>query len=187
MTRRGVAVVLAVVGVVAIVGTVAVVAGLGLWPVGAGSPLGDDPQPPALLSFESAGAHCTDDFSANSSTSVASGGVNTEITHARNVSLPGPSYAIGGPTFERQNESTYVLSVPIEETDKAPRECPGAARYEATMRVPAGDDPWRIVVTHDEETVTTIEGDSERGVASGSASVSQSVSDEQTNETEARA
>lgn len=187
MTRRGIVAVLAVVGVVAIVGSAAVVAGVGLWPMGAGGPFGDDPQPPALLSFESAGAHCTDDFSANSSTSVASGGANTEITYARNVSLPGPSYAIGGPTFERQNESTYVLSVPVEETDKAPRECPGVARYEATMRIPAGDDPWRIVVNHDDETVTTIEGNSEGGVAGGSSSVSQSASDEGTNQTEASA
>jgi hypothetical protein len=185
MTRRGVVAVLAIVGVVAIIGTGAVVAGIGLWPIGAGGPFGEEPHPPALLSFESAGAHCTDDFSANSSTSVASGGANTEITHARNVSLPGPSYAIGGPTFERQNESTYVLSIPIEDTDKAPRECPGVARYEATMRIPAGDDPWRIVVNHDNETVTTIEGDSESGVSGGSASVSQSVSDEHTNQTEA--
>lgn len=141
MTRRGVVVVLAVVGVVATIGSISVVAGLGLWPIGPGGPLGDDSQPPALLSFESAGAHCTDDFSANSSTSVASGGANTEITHARNGSLPGLSYAIGGPTFERQNESTYVLSIPIEEADKAPRQCPGVARYEATMRIVADIDP----------------------------------------------
>ena len=185
MYRRGVVAVLAVVGVVAIIGTVAVFAGIGLWPMDAGGPLGEDPHPPALLSFESAGAHCTDDFSANSSTSVASSGANTEITYARNVSLPGPSHAVGGPTFERQNESTYVLSVPIEETEKAPRNCPGVARYEATMRIPTGDDPWRIDVNHDNETVTTIEGDSESGIGGGSASVSQSVSDEPTNQTEA--
>jgi len=53
------------------------------------------------------------------------------------------------------------------------------------MRIPTGDDPWRIDVNHDNETVTTIEGDSESGIGGGSASVSQSVSDEPTNQTEA--
>jgi hypothetical protein len=125
---------------------------------------------------ESAGAQCTDDFMANSSTTVRAGGPNTEITYARNVSLPGPSYAIGGPTFERLNESTYVLSIPTEETEKEPRDCPGVARYEATMRIPAGDDPWRVRVDHDGETVTTLWGDADSSGVGGSASGGASAS-----------
>lgn len=167
--------VLALVTTVAVAGAVAVGAGPASDVVG--SVLADEEQhPPALLSFQSAGARCTDDFMANSSTSVRAGGPNTEITHARNVSLPGPSYALGGPTFERYNESTYTLSIPIEETEKAPRDCDGVARYEAAMRIPAGDDPWRVVVEHDGETVTTLWGDSNSTGASGSASAGGSAS-----------
>lgn len=178
MNRRGLLAGVAVLGLLVTVGAGVVLAGVGTGTAGFGSVLGDESHPPALLSFESAGAHCTDDFMANSSTTVAVDGANTQITYARNVSLPGPSYALGGPTFERVNDSTYVLSVPIEETDKAPRDCPGVARYEAAMRIPAGDDPWNVIVEHDGERVTTIHGDSDSSGVGGSASVGQSASDE---------
>jgi hypothetical protein len=161
--------------VIALIGTIAVagaVAG-----VGPAAPLiTAEPQPPALLSFESAGTQCADQFLANSSTIVAGGGANTNVTFARNVSLPGPSEAIGEPTFDRRNASTYVLAVPTEETKKPPRNCSGVARYNASMRIPAGDDPWRIVVQHDGETVTTLEGDADSTSVSGSASAGQHVS-----------
>lgn len=114
---------------------------------------------------------------ANSSTTVVGGGANTEITHSRNISLPSPSYAIGGPAFERVNESTYHLSIPIEETEKAPRECSGVARYNASMRIPAGDDPWRVIITHDGRNVTTLFGDSDSSVFGGSVSSGASVSE----------
>jgi hypothetical protein len=162
-------------GVIALLGTIAVagvIAGVGP----AGTLFGEEPKPPALLSFESAGAQCTDDFTANSSTVVDGGGANTQVTFARNISLPGPSEAVGGPTFERRNESTYELSVPVDETRKAPRNCSGVARYNASMRIPAGDEPWRILVQHDDETVTTLEGTADSTSVSGSASSGQRVS-----------
>lgn len=165
--------------VLAVVTAVAGAGAVGAGPASTvlGEVLGDEEQhPPALLSFESAGAQCTDDFVANSSTSVRAGGPTTEITHARNVSLPGPSHAIGGPTFERYNETTYVLSIPVEETEKAPRDCAGVARYEAAMRIPAGDDPWRVVVEHDGETVTTLWGDADSSGAGSSVSAGGSAS-----------
>lgn len=156
------------------------VAGLTTAAVGGGTAVefleGEDDQPPALLSFESAGAHCTDDVMANASTSVRSGAANTGVTYARNVSLPSPAHAIGGPTFERRNESTYLLSVPIEETSKPPRDCPGVARYNASMRIPAGDDPWRIVIQHDGTNVSTIFGDSDSSLTGGSSSAGGSAS-----------
>jgi hypothetical protein len=161
-------VVITLLGAVAVAGAVA-----GVGP--AATLFGEEPKPPALLSFESAGAQCTDDFTANSSTTVASGGTNTQVTFARNVSLPGPSEAVGGPSFERRNESTYELSIPTGETRKAPRNCSGVARYRASMRIPAGDDPWQIVVQHDDETVTVLEGDSDSTSVSGSASGGQRV------------
>lgn len=176
MNRRGLLAVIAVLVLVGLVGTGSVIAFAGTGPAGIGSPLGDTSDSPALLHFESAGAHCTDDFMSNSSTSVVAGAENTEITYSRNVSLLGPSYAIGGPTFERMNESTYVLNVPIEETEKAPRSCPGVARYNGTMRIPASEDPWNLLIKHDGETVTTLHGDSNRSLLGGSASVGQSVS-----------
>lgn len=175
MNRRSILVVVAVVVIVGMVGVGSVLAFVGGGQGGYGKLLGDTEEPPALLYFESAGAQCTDEFVANSSTSVVAD-TNTKITHSRNVSLPGPSYAIGGPTFERMNESTYVLNVPIEETEKAPRTCSGFARYNGTMRIPAGEDPWQVIIKHDGETVTTLYGDSNRSVFGGSASVGQSVS-----------
>lgn len=176
MNRRSLFAVVAVLVLVGLVGTGSVIAFAGTGPAGVGSLLGDTSDPPALLHFDSAGAHCTDDFMANSSTSVAPGAENTEISYSRNVSLPGPSYAIGGPTFERVNESTYVLDVSIEETEKAPRSCSGVARYNGTMRIPAGEDPWNLLVQHDGETVTTLQGDSNRSLLGGSTSVSGSAS-----------
>ena len=176
MNRRGVVAVVAVVlilGVVAVGGALALV---GSGPGGFGGLLGDTEDPPALLYFESAGAQCADEFRANSSASVAVGSGNTEITYSRNVSLPGPSYAIGGPTFERVNESTYVLDVPIEETEKAPRACPGVARYNGTVRIPVNEKPWNLIIRHDGDTVTTLHGESNSSLLGGSASVSQSVS-----------
>jgi len=176
MNRRHLLAVVVVLVVVGLVGTGSVVAFVGTGPEGLGSLFSDTSDPPALLHFESAGAHCTENFVANSSTSVVTGGENTEITYSRNVSLPGPSYAIGGPTFERMNESTYVLNVPIEETEKAPRTCPGVARYNGTMRIPVDEEPWHLIIKHDGETITTLYGDSNRSLLSGSASVGQSVS-----------
>lgn len=136
----------------------------------------DDPKPPALVSFTSAGAQCTDEFRANSSSRVAGGGANTEVGYSRNVSLENPANAIGDPTFERINESAYALRVPVETTKKEPRDCPGVARYEANMRIPAGDDPWTILVYHDGEHVTTLYGDSDSSPTGGSVSSGQRVS-----------
>lgn len=153
-------------------------AAAGLGPVASiGSPLAVDEEskPHALVSFTTAGARCTDDFQANSSVSVAGGGPNTEVVYARNVSLPDPSHAIGGPTLERSNESAFALRVPVEKTEKPPRDCPGVARYEAGMRLPVGDDPWTVHVYHDGELVTTIQGDSERSGMGGSVSAGERV------------
>jgi len=183
MNRRGLFAVVAVIVLVGSVGAGSVIAFAGSGPAGVGGLFGDTSDPPALLDFESAGAHCTDDFSANSSTSVVAGAENTEITYSRNVSLPGPSYAIGGPTFDRVNESAYVLDVPIEETAKEPRSCSGVARYNGTMRIPAGEEPWTLVVKHDGERVTTVRGDSNRSLLGGSASVSGSASAPPSNST----
>jgi len=176
MNRRALLAAVAVLALIGLVGTGSVVAFTGVGPTGVGDVFGETSDPPALLHFESAGAHCADEFAANSSTSVAAGAGNTEITYARNVSLPGPSHAIGGPTFERLNESAYVLDVPIEETEKAPRSCSGVARYNGTMRIPAGEDPWTLIIKHDGETVTTLRGDSNRSLLGGSAGVSGSAS-----------
>ena len=176
MERRGLLGVVAVLALVGLVGTGSVIAFTGIGPGEAGGLLGDESDPPALLHFDSDGAHCPDEFMANSSTSVASGPENTEIAYSRNVSLPGPSYAIGDPTFERLNESAYVLDVPTEETGNASRPRSGVVRYTGTMRIPAGDDPWTLIVRHDGETVTTLRGDSDSSLLGGSTSVSGSVS-----------
>ena len=173
MDRRGL---LIVVVVLVSIGTGSVLA---LADAGAGSSgglLGDASDPPALLHFDSEGVRCPDEFAANSSTAVSAGPGNTEITYARNVSLPSSSHAVGGPTFERLNESAYVLDVPIEEAGNASRSCSGVVRYNGTMRIPAGDDPWTLIVKQDGETVTTLRGDSDSSLLGGSTSVSGSVS-----------
>lgn len=170
--------VLLVVGAVTATGIVGVAA-VGVDPVSsAAADLAgaDDPKPPALVSFTSAGAQCTDEFRANSSSRVVGGGANTQVGYSRNVSLDDPSRAIGGPTFERLNESAYALRVPVETTTKAPRDCPGVARYDADMRIPAGDEPWTILVYHDGEHVTTLYGDSDSFPTGGSVSSGQHVS-----------
>lgn len=176
MNRRSLLAVVTVLVLVGLLGTGSVIAFGATGPEIVDSVLGDRSDPPALERFVSAGAQCTEKFAANSSSSVVFGVEYTRITYSRNVSLPGPSYSIGGPTFERINESTYVLDVPIEETEKAPRACPGVARYNGTIRIPAGADPWHLVIKHDGQTVTRLSGDSNRSVLGGSASVSQSVS-----------
>jgi hypothetical protein len=156
-----------VVGIVITVGVAGAFVGIG--PI---SPIfeNDEPYPPALQSFDTGSVHCTEDFMSNSSTSVRGGGANTEITYARNLSLSSHSHAIGGPTFERLNESTYSLSIPSEETSEAPRECSGVVRYNASMRIPAGDDPWQVIIRHDGTNITTIYGDSDSSLVGGSAS-----------------
>lgn len=181
MNRRAVLAVVAVLGVVSLVVLGVWVAGLGATFGIDGGVLGEDPKEPELLSFETDSVHCLDDddeYAANSSTVVAAGGANTEITYARNVSLADSETTIGAATFERVNDSTYLLSVPFEQSDDAARSCSGVVRYNGTVRIPAGDDPWTLVVEHDGERVTTISGDANSSALSGSASVSQSVSDE---------
>lgn len=176
MKRRGVLsiiVVLVIVGVISI-GSVFAISGLGM--PGFGDGTGEASQPPALLTFDSSVPECTDEYMTNSSTSIVAGGTNTEITYSRNVSLPGPSYAIGGPTFEQLNETTYVLDIPFENTSSEPRECAGVTRYNGTMRIPAGEEPWQLIVKHDGTTVTTLHGESESSLLGGSAEVGQSVS-----------
>ena len=143
---------------------------------GPGSLLGGASDQPALLHFDSDEVRCPDEFAANSSTSVSAGPETTEVTYARNASLPGPSHAVGGPTFERVNESAYVLDVPIEAAGNASRSCSGVVRYNGTMRIPAGDDPWTLIVRQDGETVATLRGDSDVSLLGGSTSVSGSVS-----------
>ena len=44
------------------------------------------------------------------------------------------------------------------------------------MRIPAGDDPWTLIVKQDGERVTTFRGDSDVSLLGGSTSVSGSVS-----------
>jgi hypothetical protein len=172
MNRRGLAIVVAL----ALFVTGSAVALAGPASGGPGDLLGGSSDPPALLQFDTDEVRCPDEFAANSSTAVSAGPGNTEITYARNVSLPSSSHAVGGPTFERLNESAYVLDVPIEEAGDASRSCPGVVRYNGTMRIPAGDDPWTLIVRQDGETVTTLRGDSDHSLLGGSASVSESVS-----------
>ena len=180
MNRRGLAVVAAALALF-VTGSAVDLAG----PVSGGPSglLGGASDPPALLHFDTEEVRCPEEFAANSSTSVAAGPGNTEITYARNVSLPSSSHAVGGPTFERLNESAYVLDVPIEEAGNASRSCSGVVRYNGTMRIPAGEDPWTLIVKQDGETVTTLRGESNRSLPGGSTSVSVSVSaPEQTND-----
>lgn len=168
-----------VVGIIVIVGLV----GAGV-AVGQFSTLleGEQRQPPALEEFDTAGIHCTDDPSANSSTSIRGGGANTGITYARNISLPTQSHTVGDPTFERLNDSTYLLSVRTEETPTTTA-CPGGSRHDATvrynasMRIPAGEDPWQVIIRHDGQNVTTIFGDADSSLVGGSASSGGNVSD----------
>lgn len=179
MNSRVFLAVLAVAGVVSLTVVALLVTGLGAtFGVEAGV-VGEDPKDPELLSFETCAVHCPDDANdraSNSSTSVVAGGANTEVTYARNVSLPDSSSVIGTATFERLNESTYVLSVPFEESDEPARDCAGVVRYNGTVRIPAGDDPWTLLVEHDGERATTLSGDSNSSAFGGSASVSGSVS-----------
>ncbi|MFC7324957.1 hypothetical protein ACFQMF_10245 [Halorubrum rutilum] len=173
MSRRSLAVVVVALALF-VAGSAVALAG----PVsgGPGSLFGGASDQPALLHFDSDEVRCPDEFAANSSTAVSAGPENTEITYARNVSLPSSSYAVGDPTFERLNESAYVLDVPIEEAGNASRSCSGVVRYNGTMRIPAGDDPWTLIVKQDGETVTTLRGDSDSSLLGGSTSVSGSVS-----------
>jgi len=166
MTRRGVVAVLAIVGVVAIIGTGAVVAGIGLWPIGAGGPFGEEPHPPALLS-SSRLAPTVPMISLRTVRRRSPAAVQTP-----RLRTPGTSRCRARRTRSaarrssgRTNRRTFSR-YPSRTRTKAPP-CPGVARYEATMRIPAGDDPWRIVVNHDNETVTTIEGDSRVGSRAG--------------------
>lgn len=143
---------------------------------GVGGFFGDDSEPPELLAFDTATVQCIDDSISNSSTSIVAGDANTKITYARNVSLPGPGYGVGNATFERLNESTYELAVPIEEQGNVTRDCPGVVRYNATVRIPAGEDRWNIIIKHNNSTETTIYGNSSSSLFGGSASAGGSVS-----------
>jgi hypothetical protein len=187
MDRQKIVAVVGVLGVAGLVGTAGLIAVGGGLPAGIDTVAGETETQPELLHFEAAGSQCTDRYQANSSTAVGVGGGSTEITHAQNVSLPDRSYALGTPTFEALNDSAYVLNVPVVETAKPPRDCQGVARYNGTMRIPAGDESWQLIVKHDNEEVTTIRGNSEQSLMGGSVSVSQGVSapDPQANNTTA--
>lgn len=176
MDRRKIVAVVGVLGIAGLVGTAGLIAGVGGLPAGIDTVTGETETQPALLHFEAAGSQCTDRYEANSSSAVGVGGGSTEITHAQNVSLPDPSYALGTPTFEAINDSAYVLNVPIVETAKPPRDCQGVARYNGTMQIPTGESPWQLIVKHDNEEVTTIRGNSNQSLMGGSVSVSQGVS-----------
>ena len=172
MNRQYIVAAVVAIGLIGSVGVGSAIAGVG--------PAADllDEEEQELLSFESAGTHCTESFMTNSSTTIENGPEDTTITHAQNISLPDSSYTVGTPSFEAVNESTYLLSVPTEEvTEKEPKGCTGVARYEASMQIPVGDDPWTIVVEHDNETAMTLYGDSNSTGASGSASAGTKVSD----------
>lgn len=138
--------------------------------VGAGGP-----RPAALVASVSDGARCPDESQANGPTTVAGGAADTRITDPRDVSLSDPSRAIGGQTFGRPDDSAYALRIPVESTEQAPGDCPGVARYEAAMGIPAGEDPWMVHVSHDGRYVTTLLGDAESTGVNGSASAGERV------------
>lgn len=171
MNGRYVVATLLVIGSIGAVGVGSAVAG-----VGPAAELLDDDRH-TLLDFEATDPECTEEQRTNSSTSIENDARNTIITHAQNVSLPDPSHSVGDPTFEHVNESTYVLSVPTERTEEAAALCLASARYEASMEIPVGDEPWTVIVEHDGETATTLAGDSNSTSASGSASAGVQVSD----------
>ena len=103
--------------------------------------------------------------------------VDAIVTNGDVIHRPDPGdIDTGREFFERLNESAYVLDVPIEEAGNASRSCSGAVRYNGTMRIPAGDDLWTLIVKQDGETVTTLRGDSDSSLLGGSTSVSGSVS-----------
>ncbi|WP_435098674.1 hypothetical protein [Halorubrum sp. N11] len=172
MNRRSIVAGLIVIALVLVIGVI----GAGL-AVGQLSTVldGEQRQPPALEEFDTAGIYCTDDPTANSSTSIRGGGANTGITYTQNISLPSRAHTVGDPTFERLNESTYLLSITTEETPNT-TDCPGGThqdttvRYNASMRIPAGDDPWQVIIRHDRQNVTTIFGDSDSSLMGGSVS-----------------
>lgn len=173
MDGRHVAAVGAVVAIAAVTATASVLVGVG--PAAALFD-GEEERPPALLDFDATDAQCTDRFVGNSSTSMAGGGPNTELTYARNVSLADTSHAVGDASLERLNESSYVLSVSFEDTDAEAEDCEAFARYEADMRIPAGEDRWTLIVEHDGERVTTLWGETNSSMVGGSASAGSSVS-----------
>ena len=146
MNSRPLFAVLAVAGVVSFVVFALLVTGLGTTIGVEAGVLGEDPKDPELLSFETSSVHCPDDADArasNSSTLVGAGGANTEVTYARNVTLPDSSAVIGTATFERVNDSTYVLSVPFEESEDAARTCTGVVRYNGTVPSRPATTPGR--------------------------------------------
>lgn len=169
--------VVAAVVAIGLIGTVGV--GSALAGVGPAADLLEEEQH-ELLDFAVSDPQCTDAVSTNSSTSIQNAGEDTRITHAQNISLADASVSVGNPTFERLNESAYVLSVPTEETDELGAQCIAYARYEASMQIPVDDEPWTVIVEHDNETAMTLFGDSNSAAASGSASAGAQVSDEGT-------
>lgn len=171
MNRQYVVLAVVAVGFVGIVGVGSAMAGVG--PAGG---LLNDGQP-EVLDFTVSDAQCTDDVMTNSSTSISNERHHTVVNHSQNISLADPSVTIGEPTLEQVNQSTFVLSVPTEETDQSASQCVAFARYEASMQLPVGDDPWTIIVEHDDETAMTLFGDSNSAGASGSASAGAQVSD----------
>lgn len=164
MNRQYVVIALVAIGLVGTVGVGTAVAG-----VGPAADLLDGAQH-ELLDFEATDPQCTGEQRTNSSTAVQNGDGETIVTHTQNVSLANPGVSIGEPTLERVNQSTYVLSVPTEESDGMAAQCIAFARYEATMQIPVGDGPWTVVVEHDGETAMTLSGDSNSTSATGSAS-----------------
>jgi hypothetical protein len=176
MDTRTIFGVAALVSIIAIIGVTGIFAG-----IGAGTPIwtavfGEDPEPAKLNSFGTGPVHCIEDDHINSSTSVDASGVNTHITYARNVTLPNRSYGIGNASFEQVNESAYALSVEIKPMNNTERACAGVVRYNGSMQIPAGDDPWSLIIKHNNETITTLHGFSNSTLLGGSAGVSQNVS-----------
>ncbi|MFB6113520.1 MAG: hypothetical protein ABEJ58_05390 [Halodesulfurarchaeum sp.] len=153
-------------------------AGFALGAVPIHSILGEETATPAeLIAFRSAGTTCTGDFMSNTSIRVRNDGSTVLIDYERNVSLADASRTIGEPTFERTNESAFVLRVPTVSTDKPERNCTAYARYNASMRIPAGEDRWTVLVYHDGKHVGTMWGDQNSTGASASASAGAAVSE----------
>jgi hypothetical protein len=170
-----------ILGVAAFVGVIAIIGVTGIFTgIGTGTPVwtgvfGDDPEPAKLNSFEAGPVHCIEDDHTNTSTTVAASGVNTHITYARNVTLPDRSYGIGNASLEQVNESAYALEVEIKPMNNTERACAGVVRYNGSMQIPVGDDPWHLIIEHNNQTITTLHGYSNSTLLGGSAGVSQNV------------
>ncbi|SIR31689.1 hypothetical protein SAMN05421858_2226 [Haladaptatus litoreus] len=110
------------------------------------------PEEPELVDAVLSGGECVDSPENRVEIAKRTGGGESHLVVAGNVSVPDAAYSLERPELVETGWSNYTLRVSSNRTTEKPkRNCAGLANYTATVRIPDGGPhkQFTLTVVHD--------------------------------------